>query len=221
MPYDKQGAWSLSVGSPDYDADALALIAQLEADLTAHMKEAKPGRYHHSLSVAATAEQMALAYGIDPLQARVAGILHDWDKVLDAQQQLALAERLDIDLGVELALVQPLLHGLTAARQLPARYPNLPSTVWQAIERHTIGHADMTPLDMVVFVADGIEPKRRDVPAIHETRVLVDTRAPLEDVYWMSFSRGVSYVIDTERYLYPGTLDIYNELVLRRKNQKQ
>ena len=79
----------------------------------------------------------------------------------------------------------------------------------------------MTPLDMVVFVADGIEPKRRDVPAIHETRVLVDTRAPLEDVYWMSFSRGVSYVIDTERYLYPGTLDIYNELVLRRKNQKQ
>lgn len=217
MPYDKKGAWSLKVGDAGYEAGDRALVRRLEADLCDHMEQAKPKRYQHSLSVAHTAEQMALAYGVDPLHARIAGILHDWDKVLDAEGQMALAERLGVDLGVEASLVQPLLHGMTAARHLPQRYPDLPVDVWQAIERHTVGHADMSALDMVVFVADGIEPLRRDVSAIHEVRELVDARAPLDDVYWTSFYHGVSYVIDTERYLYPGTLNIYNELALRRR----
>lgn len=219
MPFGTDGMWSYQVGEPAYDAEAQALIARLEADLQAHMQKAKPARYRHSLSVAATAEQMALAYGVDPLKARIAGIMHDWDKVLDNAAQLELARGLRINLGVNLALVQPLLHGVTAAYHLHVDYPELPEDVLQAIRRHTIGHADMTPLDMVVFVADGIEPLRRDVPAIHETRAMVDAGEPLAEVYWTSFIRGVSYVIDTERYLYPGTLEIYNELVLKRNNR--
>lgn len=211
--------WTYGVGDPGYDEGARALVERLEADLREHMWERKPRRYLHSLSVARTAEQMALAYGADPLQARVAGILHDWDKVLSDDEQLALAEELGVDLGVGLDLVLPLLHGLTAALHLPRRYPELPAEVWQAIGRHTTGHAEMTALDMVVFVADGIEPRRRAAPAIEEVRELVDARAPLADVYWTSFYHGVSYVIETERYLYPGTLDIYNELALRRRKQ--
>ena len=221
MPFDKRGAWSLSVGTPDYGKAERKLIEGLERDLREHMEKAKPKRYLHSLSVASTAEQMALAYGVDPIKARVAGILHDWDKVLSPSEQMDLARELGVDLGVDLSLVQPLLHGMTAARHLPDRYPQLSDDIWQAIDRHTIGHADMSPLDMVVFVADGIEPIRRDVEAIHEVRELVDRRAPLGDVYWTSFYHGVSYVIDTERYLYPGTLDIYNELALRRRARSE
>lgn len=213
--------WSLEVGEPTYGKAERRLVKRLEADLREHMEAAKPQRYLHSLSVAATAEQMALAYGVDPLRARIAGILHDWDKVLSADGQIELAAQLGLDLGVDLTLVQPLLHGMTAARHLPKRYPELSDDIWQAIERHTIGHADMSDLDMIVFVADGIEPKRRDVPAIRATRELVDARAPLDDVYWTSFYHGVSYVIETERYLYPGTLDIYNELALRRRTTKE
>ncbi len=213
----KKASWDLAVGVPHYTADEQARIAQLENDLREHMAQAKPARYAHSLSVAHTAEQMALAYDVDPYAARVAGILHDWDKVLSAEQQIARASELGIDLGVAPHLVQPLLHGMTAARHLPERYPWIEDGVWQAIDRHTIGHAEMTALDMVVFVADGIEPRRRDVDAIRAVRAMVDAREPLPEVYWTSFFHGVSYVIETERYLYPGTLDIYNTLALQRK----
>lgn len=208
--------WHYEVGTPSYSDNQAAILRKLEEDLREHMAEAKPKRYEHSLNVAHTAEQMALAYGVDPFLARAAGILHDWDKVLSPDEQVDLARELEVDLGVDLELVQPLLHGITAAITLPGSYPILPYEVWQAISRHTIGAVDMTPLDMVVFVADGIEPLRRDVEAIHLTRTMVEEHAPLEDVYWTSFSRGVAYVIDTERYLYPGTLDIYNELALQR-----
>ena len=215
-PQHDTGAWSFEVGDPAYDLRARALIARLESDLADHMERSKPVRYLHSISVAHTAEQMALQYGVDPLHARIAGILHDWDKVLTPAEQIALASRLGVNLGVDLHLVQPLLHGLTAAKRLPDLYPELPSCIWQAIARHTIGAVDMTPLDMVLFVADSIEPRRRDVPAIHHVRELVSESAPLEEVYWASFYHGVAYVIDTERYLYPGTLDIYNHLALHR-----
>ena len=70
---------------------------------------------------------------------------------------------------------------------------------------------------MVVFVADGIEPGRKSYPALESLRAMVGS-APLDDLFWVSFTSGVQYVIATERYLYPGTIDIYNALALERAN---
>ena len=179
----------------------------------------KPKRLAHSLSVGLTAERLAAIYGVEPYLARVAGILHDWEKVLPARESIARASGLGIELGVELALVEPLLHGMIAARELPERFPELPDDVWQAIDRHTLGNAHMSPLDMVVFVADGIEPLRRPADAIKRQRKLVG-KASLSDLYWECFSDGVSYVIETRRYLYPGTLSIYNDIVLERAHER-
>lgn len=203
----------------EFSSEQVERIAQIECDVRdrlAHM----PKRLAHSLSVAETAENLALVYGVDPYLARVAGLLHDWDKALTHDEIIEQARELGIDMGVDLALVQPLLHGIVAARELPERYPDLPASVFEAIDRHTTGAADMTPLDMVVFVADGIEPLRRGTIGIEETRSLVG-KASLDDVYWSAFVGGIIYVVDGGRYLYPGTLDIYNELVLKRSEKKE
>lgn len=189
-------------------------VKRLECALKDHMKEAKPKRYAHSLSVAKTAESLAVTYGVDPFLARCAGTLHDWYKVPSNDEQIARARELGIDLGVDINLVANLLHGIIAARDLPALFPELPAEVWQAIDRHTTGAADMSPLDMVVFVADGIEPLRRSSPGIEKTRKLVGVSS-LEDLYWESFTGGVIYVLETGRYLYPGTLAIYNAHALQ------
>lgn len=198
---------------PAYTPEQEATLEGLQADLVSRMGEAKPKRLAHSLSVARTAEAMALAYGADPFCARCAGILHDWDKVLSARGQVDLARDLGVDLGVDLDLVQPLLHGITASLELPGRYPQLPPAVWRAIRLHTIGAADMTPLDQVVFVADGIEPLRRPAPDIQEARRMVAQGQPLGQVFLHMFASGIGYVVETRRYLYPGTIDIYNQLV--------
>lgn len=199
---------------PFYTKDQLKAICAYEA-AAAEQLAPKPKRLAHSLSVGLTAERMAIAYGVDPYLARVSGILHDWSKVLPKERSIERARGLGIDLGVDLSLVEPLLHGMIAARELPARFGELPGCVWQAIDRHTLGNAQMSPLDMVVFVADGIEPLRKPADAIRRQRKLVG-KATLDDLFWTCFSDGISYVIDTRHYLYPGTLSIYNELVLAR-----
>ena len=201
-----------------YSKAQKAFIARLEADLAKRMEQ-KPKRLAHSLSVASMAEELALAYGVDPYLARVAGILHDWDKVLTNDELVEQALELKLPLLVEPAKVLPLLHGMTAARSLPATYPELPPVVLQAIDRHTTAAVDMTDLDMVVFVADGIEPLRRDTPGIHETRSLVG-RVSLEELFWNAFVGGIVYVLEGGRYLYPGTLEIYNTLAQKRASRR-
>ncbi len=203
---------------PAYTVNQELAIARYEHDLAEHLAS-KPKRLRHSLSVGYTAQQMALAYDCDPYLARVAGIFHDWSKLLSRDQGISRATELGIDLGVELELVEPLLHGMIAARELPELYPEVDPCVWQAVDRHTLGNAHMSDLDMLVFVADGIEPFRKDAEPIERQRSHVGELS-LSDLYWESFSDGISYVVDTRRYLYPGTLAIYNEIVLSRKNQK-
>lgn len=203
--------WNHPKADIAYSREQLDEIAKLERDLSVQLA-AKPKRLAHSLSVARCAEWMAAVYGADPFSARCAGILHDWWKAASADEQIAEAKRLGIDFGVPLEKVQPLLHGLIAARTLPGRYPELPAEIWQAISRHTTAAKDMSCLDMVLFVADGIEPLRRSSPGIDTVRSEVGTE-PLGQVFWDSFSGGIVYVIETERYLYPGTIDIYNALL--------
>lgn len=191
-----------------------ALLDRLRADVSEHLA-AKPRRLAHSLSVADTAEDLALTYGVDPFSARAAGLLHDWEKAASGAEQTAHAQELGLDFGVGLELVQPLLHGVIAARTLPARYPELPDEVWHAIAVHTTAAAQMSPLDEVLFVADGIEPLRPDTPGIRRSRSLVG-EVSLDDLFWESFVGGIVYVLEGGRYLYPGTVDVYNALAAER-----
>lgn len=202
-----------------YSPEQRSLLDRLRADVTERLS-AKPRRLAHSISVADTAERLALTYGVDPFLARAAGLLHDWEKASSVPEQLARARELGIDLGVDLELVHPLLHGIIASRTLPARYPELPPEVWRAIEVHTTAAVPMGPLDQVLFVADGIEPLRPDTPGILRSRALVG-EASLDDLFWASFVGGIVYVLEGGRYLYPGTVDVYNALAaLRAANDR-
>ncbi|MGI6755398.1 MAG: bis(5'-nucleosyl)-tetraphosphatase (symmetrical) YqeK [Atopobiaceae bacterium] len=178
----------------------------------------KPKRLEHSLRVSAEAVRLAEIYGVNTFEACAAGLLHDWDKALSAEEQIRRAEDFKIDMGVPLKDVVGLLHGLIAQKELPKRYPELPASVFQAIGRHTLGAWDMSPLDEVIFVADGIEPGRPQTPSLEELRGCVGT-VDLDELFWRSFTSGIVYVIETERYLYPGTIRIYNELWRTRANR--
>lgn len=203
----------------EYEPWQRLTLTRVEADTRSQLAP-RPRRLDHSLSVARTAEHLAMLYGVDSYLARVAGLLHDWDKVVPRDELIARARRFGIDLGVPLEKVEPLLHGMVAARELPQRYPHLPAEVWHAIACHTSAAQDMGPLDMVLFVADGIEPLRRESDGIRKTRELVG-KVSLEDVFWNAFVGGIVYVLEGGRYLLPRTIDIYNSLARTRAHERR
>ena len=115
----------MTTPAPSYGPEQLAMIERLERDIQRQLA-GKPNRLAHSLSVASTAEELAVTYGVDPYPARVAGILHDWSKALPKGEVVRRSVDLGIDLGVDPWLVQPLLHGIIASKELPSVYPELP-----------------------------------------------------------------------------------------------
>ncbi len=198
----------MSLQSLDTDEQKAAYLQRMRELLRVRMEEQKPRRYRHSLGVARTASELANVYGVDSFLAEAAGLVHDWDKVLDDAELLTRAAQYKIRIAGSPTLSTPLLHGPVAAVELPHIFPELPQEVWQAVARHTVGATDMTPLDMVVFIADAIEPMRQGDYA-NELRALVG-EVSLKDLFFKCFSQGLIYVISAGRYLYPTALTIYN-----------
>ena len=194
--------------------DDRATIDKYAQDVILHLAP-KPSRLYHSLSVAHESQRLADVYGVDGYKAAVAGLLHDWDKLLGHDEIIQKADDLGIDLGVDLKLVQPLLHGLVSRITLKDIYPELDEEILEAIGNHTIASTHMSDLDKVVFIADTTEPRRKANPQIERLRALVG-QVSLDDLFWECFVGGINYVLQTKRYLYPGTIEIYNEIVLSR-----
>lgn len=182
-------------------------LAHMRDMLRTRMKD-KLRRFEHSLGVTETAINLAEVYGVDTYDAAVAGLLHDWDKVVDDHDLLARAAQFGIEIAGSPVAAVGLLHGPVAACELPHIFPDLSPEVLQAIARHTIGASDMSALDMVVFIADAIEPHRHGSYA-DGLRALVG-EASLTELFFQTFSQGLVYVISGGRYLYPTAVGIYN-----------
>lgn len=129
-------------------------------------------RLVHSLLVAATARELASLHGVSVEQAAMAGLMHDCAKCMPLAQQQRIARESRLLVDKETLQSENLLHGpvgaVVAERDFGIRDPN----VLSAIRCHTTGKVGMLPLDMIVFLADKIEPSRRSYPALEEVRRL-------------------------------------------------
>ena len=200
--------------TPSYTPEQQKVIDLLEGDLYAHMFEVKPKRFAHSISVGHMAETMALVYDANPFYARIAGILHDWDKVLSVEETLARAYACKLDMGgAPYQNVVGLIHGPLAACELPEYYPWLPQEVLSAISRHTTADLEMSDLDKIVYVADLIEPGRPEFSSVLQVRNLFKEGASLDELYQASFMETLSYVVASRKYLYPKSVAIYNAMI--------
>jgi predicted HD superfamily hydrolase involved in NAD metabolism len=169
-------------------------------------------RYEHSKHVAKTAEELALIYGVDEGKARMAGLLHDWDKGLTLEEQRARVDQFGLDIDPIIITDMPyLLHGPTAAAALGSEFPELDRDVLQAISRHTSGARNMTPLDMIVYTADLIEPGR-DYKRVKAIRKAVG-KVSLQELYFLAFKNIYEFLIGQNRMMHPRTADVWNHLV--------
>lgn len=172
----------------------------------------KPRRFEHVLGVSETAAQLARAYGVDERKARLAGLLHDWDKEYSDDEIRQRA----CDLGVEvdpfvLETMPRLLHGPTAAAELARAFPSIPADVLQAVALHTTAAVDMSDLDMIIYIADVIEPQR-DFDGLKELRGAVGN-VPLDTLFFMTFNHILLTLVERRRCLHPATVEVWNHYV--------
>ena len=128
----------------------------------------KHRRIPHVLGTEQEAIRLAERYGTDVEKARVAALLHDCTKKLDMPAQLALCEKYGIELDELERKALKLLHSKTGAA-IARDVFGVDDDIYSAIRYHTTGHADMTKLEKIIYLADYIEPSR-DFPGVDTLR---------------------------------------------------
>lgn len=173
----------------------------------------KPRRMPHVLGTEEEAVRLARQCGADETQARVAALLHDCTKKLAPEEQLALCRKYDIQLD-ELERQEPhLLHAKTGAA-LARDVFGVEDAVYWAIYWHTTGHADMTALEKVLYLADYIEPGR-DFPGVEQLRRAV--HADLETGLLQALNDSIQENTQRGRSVHHNTADA-RDYLLRGKN---
>ena len=142
-------------------------LEQMQAELEARLK---PSRFRHSLGVSETAVKLSHRFGVDEEKARVAGLLHDCAREFRNEAMVEEAEKRGIAIGEVERSMPLLLHADIGAVRVREIYGVEDPAISQAIARHTVGGAQMTPLDKIIWYADMIEPNRTypGVDAIRE-----------------------------------------------------
>lgn len=170
-----------------------------------------PSAVDHSERVAATAISLAALYGVNEAEAGLAGLLHDWDRETPAEELVALARELGLDVTEVDEAVPYLLHGPVAEAGLAKAFPDLSRDVLGAVGAHTYGVPKMTPLAMVVYIADVIEPSREQ-SGVEALRSAAGVR-PLEELFAEAYAGSLRHLVDSRRRLHPQTVATWNAIV--------
>jgi predicted HD superfamily hydrolase involved in NAD metabolism len=117
-------------------------------------------RYAHVVRVARLAERLAAAHGADTRRARLAGMLHDLARLYSARRLLAECERREMTIDAFERAAPIVLHARLGAELAREQFGIDDPAILSAIRKHTLAAAEMSRLDEIVFLADGLEPGR-------------------------------------------------------------
>lgn len=174
-----------------------------------------PSRYRHSLGVAETAVAIARRFGMNEERARVAGLLHDCGRVYKTDDLLKEARQRGIPIGKIESAMPLLLHAYIGAYLIYEVYGVNDAVIAQAVWRHTVGGANMTALDKIIYYADMIEPSR-DYPEVERLRELSRT-ASLDEMMLVGLTESILFVAQKGGLIHPDTITARNELLLEQR----
>ena len=162
-------------------------------------------RFSHTLAVADTARRLALLHKEDPVKAEIAGLLHDCAKCLPLKEMQRIARENRLTEDETILESSALLHSVVGAHLARTRYGCDDPDVIAAILSHTTGRAGMSKLDMIVWLADTIEPTRAPYPLLDKTRMLAGLS--LEKAMITSLEGTLQHVRKKGDAVHPATLE--------------
>ena len=165
-------------------------------------KELDRQRFEHTLGVESTAREMARIFGEDEEKAALAGLLHDCAKCMPLSQMIKAAKHEDIDPVMKES--KALMHALAGQCIAQSVYSVKDQDVLSAIRWHTTGHANMTALEKIIYLADMIEPNRKPFPGLETLRALCVK--DLDEAMHMALRMSLEHVKTQGKTLHPDTL---------------
>ncbi|MBR4500902.1 MAG: bis(5'-nucleosyl)-tetraphosphatase (symmetrical) YqeK [Clostridia bacterium] len=159
-------------------AGALKICALKGLYIQDHYQDIKNGmsehRWQHTLGVRRSAVALAEKYGGSLIKCAVAAFYHDCAKDMNPKDMRKVLLDHGTDSRDEILHSGAMMHGPAGAILAEEKYHVYDREVLDAIRYHTTGREEMTLTDLIIFVADAIEPNRQDYPGLNVIRTLAD-----------------------------------------------
>lgn len=167
-------------------------------------------RYEHSIRTAEYAKYLAKIYDVDIEKAYLAGLLHDCGKYADYDKMIADCKNYNQMIPYLNMNYKSVIHAKFGAIIAKERYEVDDENILNAIHYHATGRANMTKLEMIVYLADIIE-EDRDYDGVEKLRKLADES--LEEAMVLALSRIVTKLSSSKLYVVQSTIEAYNYFV--------
>ena len=178
-------------------------------------KELDAARYAHTLGVEKTAREMAEKFGVDEEKAALAGLLHDCAKCMPLSQMTKAAKNEKLDPVMKES--KALMHAVAGAHVAQDVYDVHDPEVLGAIRWHTTGHANMTKLEKIVYLADMISAER-DYPDVDVMREKAAESLNAGMAYALKYS--LIKLVRREALIPHHTVEAYNEVLTELQQQE-
>ncbi|WP_373892870.1 bis(5'-nucleosyl)-tetraphosphatase (symmetrical) YqeK [Virgibacillus natechei] len=165
-------------------------------------------RFDHTLRVAETAVILADLYHEPKKEVELAAIFHDHAKQRPLDELKRWIERTHLPKDL-LHYHHELWHGPVGAILVEREFGIKNSGIQHAIYYHTTGRAYMSKIEMIIYLADYIEPGR-SFPGIDEVREMA--KEDLKRACWMATRNSIYYLMQKNATIYPDTFHAYNDL---------
>ncbi len=178
-------------------------------------KELDAKRYEHTLGVAYTAACLAMCHGEDPIRAEVAGLLHDCAKCFDNEKRIRICKKNKLSITESESKNPFLLHAKVGAFLAEDKYGIKDNEIKDAILFHTTGRPKMGLLEKIIYIADYIEPCRKQSLKLPEIRKIAFT--DLDQALLMILSEILHYLSTTNEPIDPMTQLKYDYYIKEQK----
>mgnify|MGYP000005451593 FL=1 len=168
-------------------------------------------RYEHSIGVAEYAVKLAKQYGLNEEKAYVAGLLHDCAKCFSTGKMLRMV--------CETVKIEPsekdnfkTLHAPVSAYVAEHDFGVTDKEILSAIRWHTIGKIQMTNFEKIIFIADKVEERTREVEIAQPIRDCLSEENGLNKALLQCYKQTIKSLVDRNLKICTLTIDIYNHL---------
>lgn len=182
-------------------------------EIVKHQLEKK--RFSHTLRVLETAQELAERFDAPLEKVELAAVFHDYAKQHSPEElrrEIILSD-LPKDL---LDHHSELWHGPVGAIFAEREYGIIDKEILGAIRCHTTGKSHMNKIEMIIYLADYIEPGR-SFPGLDGVREAA--KQDLLYACWIVSRNTVSYLLNKGVTIYPDSIHAYNDFTRKIKTE--
>lgn len=178
-----------------------------------------PKRFKHSLGAEAKARELAKRFNVDQDRAALAALLHDNAKCYNKEQLLAFAKDNDVPIPDNIDESPGILHSFVGEFIAEEEFGINDVEILKAIRNHTLGAEDMSPLEIIVYIADKTEEFTREGSYYKSIKQVLKNTNSLEETMLYIMGRTIIDLVERNAFIHPSAAENWN-LWLRKTSKE-